>query len=117
MVIGADHDRIDIARKHARGIGDGFTTAKLHLARGHEHAVAAQLLDRHFERGSGAGRILLEYHAQRMAGERRIGVNLALGPACTRRLAVDRIVDHRRNGIRPRISEIEEMPGHASGRT
>jgi hypothetical protein len=48
-----------------------------------------------------------------MARQRRIGIGPALGPAPrARRLAVDRIVDHRGEGIAARIGEIEEMPGH-----
>ena len=31
VVEDADHDRVDIAREHARGVGDGLAAAELHL--------------------------------------------------------------------------------------
>jgi hypothetical protein len=47
-----------------------------------------------------AGRILLENHAKRVPGKRRVCIRFPLGPAGTRRLAVHGVVDHRRNGVR-----------------
>ena len=50
--VGADHDRVDVARQDARGVGDGLATTELHVARG-DDGVAAQLLGRDLERDPG----------------------------------------------------------------
>ena len=34
VVENADHDGVDVARQHARGIGDGLAAAELHLGAG-----------------------------------------------------------------------------------
>ena len=69
VAVGADHDRIDVAREHARGIGDRLAAAELHVPGVQHHGVAAQRLDRHLERDPGPGRRLVEDHRQRLAGE------------------------------------------------
>jgi len=51
----ADHDGIDIARQHARGVGDGLAAAELHFLAGQHRGVAAKLAHRHLERYPGAG--------------------------------------------------------------
>ena len=47
-----------------------------------------------------------------MTGERRVSIRRALRLACPRRLAVDRVIEHRGDGIAARIGKIEKMPGH-----
>ncbi len=106
MVVSSNQDRIDITRQHTRGVGHTLAAPQLHLSGGHEHAVAAKLLHRHFERSARAGRILLEYHAKRMPGQRRVGIGLALRPTGPCRLAVHRIGKHRRYRIPPCVAEI-----------
>ena len=43
VVEDADHDRVDIAREDARGVGDGLAAAKLHLQAGEHDGFAAEL--------------------------------------------------------------------------
>src|SRR3546814_19303098 len=61
---------------------------------------------------SGAGRMLLEDHRQRVPGQRRVGIGLALGPALARRLPVDGVGNHGGDGIAARVTQIQEMIGH-----
>jgi hypothetical protein len=69
VTIGPDHDRIDVAGQHARGIGNGLAAAELHVAAVEHHGLAAQSLDRHLERHPRPGRGLVEDHRERLAGE------------------------------------------------
>ncbi len=71
VVEDADHDRIDIARQHARGVGDGLAAAELHLGAGQHDGLAAELAHGDVERDARARRGLVEDHRQRLAGERR----------------------------------------------
>jgi hypothetical protein len=109
VIVGADHDRIDIGRQHARGVGDALAATQLHRPRIHDDRGAAQLPDRHVEADAGARRILLEDHRQHMAGERRVGIGTPLGKALARRLAVDRIGQHRGDAIGAGIGQVQEM--------
>ena len=70
MVERADHDGIDIAREHARGVGDGLAAAELHVLAGQHDAFAAELAHGDVEGHPGAGRGPVEDHGQRGAGER-----------------------------------------------
>src|SRR3546814_3218810 len=74
MVVGADHDRIGIARHDARGIGDRLAAAELGRSGIHHDRRAAELTDRDVERSAGARRLLFEDHREYMPRERRIGV-------------------------------------------
>ena len=71
VVEDADHDRVDIARQHARGVGQRLAAAELHFLRGQQHRLAAELAHGDVERYARAGRRLVEDHRQRLAGQRR----------------------------------------------
>ena len=103
----SNDDRVDIARQHARGVGDGLAAPELHLGPGQHDRFAAELAHPDVERDAGAGRRPVEDHRQRLAGERTPGALRALDP---RRL-------HRRRGIEDaaklaarKLEQIEEMP-------
>ena len=66
----ADHDGVDIARQHARGVGDGLAAAELHLLAGQHDRFAAELAHGDIERHARARRRLVEDHRERLAGER-----------------------------------------------
>ncbi len=61
---GADHHRIEHARHDDGGIADRLATAQLSVTRREEDGLAAELDHAGFERQAGAGRGLLEDHAQ-----------------------------------------------------
>ena len=69
---GADHDGVDVAREHARRIGDGLAAAELHLLAGQHDGLAAELAHGDVERDARARRRLVEDHRQRLAGERPV---------------------------------------------
>ena len=98
----ADHDGVDIARQHARGVGDGLAAAELHLVGGEHDRVAAELAHGDLEGHAGAGRGPLEDHRQRPAGERAVGTP-ALGLHGAARL------DHPAQLGRRDIDEVEKM--------
>ena len=62
----ADHDGVDIARQHARGIGERLAAAELHFLRGQQDGVAAELPHGDFEGDPRARRRLFENHRQRL---------------------------------------------------
>ncbi len=70
MVENADHDRVDIARKNARGVGEGFAAAQLHLGARKHDRFAAELAHRQIERDARARRGTIEDHRQRLARQR-----------------------------------------------
>ena len=71
VIENADHDRIDIAREHPRGVGQRFAAAELHFLRREQDRLAAELAHGDIEGDARAGRRLVEHHGQRLAGERR----------------------------------------------
>ena len=77
----ADHDGVDVARQHARGIGERLAAAELHFLGGQHDGVAAELAHGDLERDAGARRRPLEDHRQCLAGERPIGAPGALWPS------------------------------------
>ncbi len=105
VVEDADHDGVDIARQHPRGVGDGLAAAELHLGAGEHDGLAAELAHRHVEGDAGAGRGLLEHHGQHLAGERLLGRH-RLAAA----LEVARQVDQIAQLARRHLVDIEEMP-------
>src|SRR3546814_1365456 len=54
--------------------------------------------------------LLFEDHREYMPRERRIGVGLALRPARARCLAIDRVGQHRGDGIAAGVGQVQEMP-------
>jgi hypothetical protein len=72
--IGAQHDGVDVAGQHARGVGHGFAAAQLHVTIGQNRDVAAKLAHGDLEADAGAGAGLFEQQRQRAAGERGAGV-------------------------------------------
>src|SRR3954467_11484872 len=72
VIENADHNRIDIARKNARGIRDGLSAAELHFLSGEHDDIAAKLAHRDIKRHARARRGLVEDHRQRLAGERLV---------------------------------------------
>ena len=123
VIVGAQHDAIDHPAEHPRGIGDGLAPAQLARTRIEDQHAPAQLPHGDVEADAGAGRVLLEHQRQHAALERGIGIGRALGQAHTRRLAINRIIDHRRDIVAPGIAEVEEMAerprarGHAASGT
>ena len=103
--VGAQHDRIDIARQHARRVGDTLATAKLHLLAREDDGVAAELADADLERHARAGGGLFEDQRDGFAGER-----LALDPAA---LGQHAKIDHaaQRGGVV--VHQFQEVPGWA----
>src|SRR6185437_1336581 len=71
---GADHDAIDVARQHARGVGDRLAASELDVARREEEGVAAQVEGADLERDAGPRARLHEDHGERLTGERLLVV-------------------------------------------
>ena len=65
---GADHDGVDVARQHARRIGDGLAPADLHIRRTQHDRGSAKLMHGDFERHPRPRRGLLEDHGEHGAG-------------------------------------------------
>ena len=74
VIVGADHDAVEVAREHARGVADRLAPAELDVAGGEEERVSAELEGADLEGDAGAGAALGEDHPQRLAGERLVGV-------------------------------------------
>src|SRR5260370_902768 len=55
MVENADHDGVDIARQHPRGVGDGLAAAELHFRTRQHDRFPAELAHADVERHPGAG--------------------------------------------------------------
>ena len=70
MIEDADHDRVDIAREHARGVGDALAAAELHFGAGEHDRLAAEFAHRHVEGDARARRGAIEDHRQRLARQR-----------------------------------------------
>ena len=55
LVEDSDHDRVDVARQHARGVGDGLAAAELHFGSGQHDRLAAELAHRRHRTRRGCG--------------------------------------------------------------
>src|SRR5690348_5577433 len=73
----ANHDAVDVARQHARGVGDRLPASELPVARREEERVSAQLKRPDLERDARARRRLHEDHGERLSGERLLVVRAA----------------------------------------
>ena len=67
MIVGADHDAVEIAGQHPGGVADRLAPAQLDVARGEEERVPAELERADLEGDPGAGGALGEDHPQRLA--------------------------------------------------
>ena len=65
----ADHDRVEVTRKHRRRVLERLASAELEVAGREVEAGAAELGDPDFEGDPRAGRGFLEDHPQRSARE------------------------------------------------
>src|SRR5664280_3035373 len=110
VIENTDHDRVDIAREHARGVGQRLAAPELHFLRGEQDRFAAELAHGDVERHACARRRLVEDHRQRLAGQRR-----ADDTARPRGLHGAAVVDHPGQHRLRNVDEIEEMPHAVSG--
>ena len=69
----ADDDRLDVARQHASGVGDGLAAAELHLRARQHDRLAAELAHGDVEGNPRARRGTVEDHRERLALERAGG--------------------------------------------
>src|SRR5215470_277226 len=99
----ADHDGIDIARQHARRIGDGLAATELHLLASQHRGLATELAHRHVERNPRASRRLVEDHCQHLAG------NFLVGLAAPAPFHGATVLDDGAKVTRPNIDQIEKM--------
>ena len=111
MVENADHDGVDIARQHARGIGDRLAAAELHFLPGEHDDVAAELAHRDIERHARARRGLVEDHRQRLAGERLVGARAIAFDALLHGAA---LLDHPAQFGDRNFGQIEKVPRRRS---
>ncbi len=76
MAEDADHDRIDITRHDARGIGQVSSPAELHLRARQHQGLAAELAHADVEGDAGAGLLALEDHGQHLVLEQQADARL-----------------------------------------
>ena len=100
-------DRIDVARQHPRGVGDGLAAPELHLGPGQHDRLAAEIAHPDVERDAGAGRRPVEDHRQRLADERTPRRLRALDP---RRLHRRRSIEDVAKLAARKLEQVEEMP-------
>ena len=72
------HDRVEEPREHATGVGHAFSAGQVHLSRPQVDGVAAQFGHPRLEADPGAGRRVVEDHAEVSAGQERRHVQLAM---------------------------------------
>ena len=80
MIEGPDHDAIEVARQHPRGVANRLAAAELDVARREEESVAAELEGPDLEGHPGAGRRLREDHPQGLAEQGFFPVAALLHP-------------------------------------
>src|SRR5215813_852865 len=106
-LVGADHDRVDIARQDARGIGYGLATAELAVGSTEIDRLAAELAHGDLERHAGPRRRFLEDHRQGLAGKRPVATAVLVGKAH---------IEDRSQLARVELVDIQEMPRRAGRR-
>ncbi len=105
MLERADHDGVDVARQHARGVGQRLAAAELHFLAGEHDHVAAQVMHGDVERDPRAGRRLVEDHRQRPPRKRPAHGE----PRAARLFQRARQIDHAPQIARLQLGKIEEM--------
>ena len=73
LLVGADHDAVQIAAQHAGRILYRFAAANLQITVGQEQRLTAQLIHAGLEGNTGTGRGLLEDHAKALAFQVTMG--------------------------------------------
>lgn len=81
VVEDADHDRVDEAGQHLRGVADGLAAPELHLRAGEHQGLAAEFAHGDVEGHAGAGRGPVEHHRQGLAREGALRGQFALPTA------------------------------------
>ncbi len=80
VIVGADHDPVEIAGEDPCGVPDRLAPAQLDVAGGEEERVPAELEGADLEGDPGAGGALGEDHPQGLPGERLLPVLASLHP-------------------------------------
>src|SRR4051812_21997857 len=106
MLERSDHDAIDIAREHARGVGDRLAATKLHILIAQRDRLPAELAHGDVEGDARARRRPVEDHGERLALERRLA---ALAVALEPLLHGAARVDHAAQILRADVAQIEEV--------
>ncbi len=109
LVEGADHDQVNIAAEHPRGVGDALAMAKLHLRAGERDGLAPHLPHPDIEAHPGPGRGFLEDQRDDVVLQRQLQIGGALGQPGAGFLHLVRKVDHRPQLCRIGLVDIEEM--------
>src|SRR5271163_617377 len=108
MIEYAEHDRIDITRKHARGVGDRLAASELHFGAGEHDRFAAEFAHRDIEGNAGSRRRAIENHRQGLAFQRtRRGAAVLRAPD----LHGGRRVEDAPQRRRRHVEQVEEMAG------
>src|SRR6185312_280499 len=102
--VGAQHDRVHVARQDTRGVGDRLAPAKLGFLAGQHDHLTAKLAHPDLERDAGARRGFLEDQRQGLARQRTRGH--AAGP-----LEPGHDVQHLPQRRAVEVAQIEEVPG------
>ena len=107
--VGAQHDRVHVARQHARGVGHGLAAAESASPPPSARHVAAELAHRHLEADAGAGARACRRPAPgSLPGQRprpRAGALVGCGG-----------VEHPAQGRRVEVAQVEEVAGAAAPR-
>ena len=104
---GAQHQHIDIARQHARGVGDGLAAAELHVVAVQYDGITAELAHGHIEGNARARRRFLEHHRQQFAGR-----NLSIAGIASSQVGLHRMrmLEKRFQRRRVECVDIEKVP-------
>ena len=80
VLVGADHDAVDVAGEDAGGVGDRLAAADLDVLAGEEERLAAKLVGTDLKRDPGPGGRLGEDHGQRLAAEGGVPIGTRFHP-------------------------------------